>query len=402
MNSRASGLVESEIIGVYDANKVASKSRQNGANGVNKRDVDDTFEAPVPIFPHLILGKAPERRWLVRDWIPMGDVTGIYGDGGLGKTTLAQQLLTSCAIAGRTWLGLHVEPVPSIGFFCEDTETELWRRQDVINAHPAYHAQKSDLCDAVWLPRRGQDNVLIRFSKTGCAELTPLYFWLREYALDIKAKLVEIDPASYVFGGDENDRHEVTRFVDGALGDMALKLGAAVVLTAHPSRSGLRSGSNDAGSTAWQNTFRSRLSISPAPDVDGIADVDGRVLHRHKSNFAKRDEVINFRYDNGVFAPRSAAYDTAYRRPAEDVFMALLDEHIAQNRGPLSPSKNSGSNYAPRIFAQKLEQERDGYGQDQFARAMDGLLRAEALVIETYGRKGDERRKILRAGSRLL
>src|SRR5579872_5975361 len=39
------------------------------------------------VAPSLLHDKpVPERRWLVRDWIPDGVVTGLYGPGGLGKT----------------------------------------------------------------------------------------------------------------------------------------------------------------------------------------------------------------------------------------------------------------------------------------------------------------------------
>jgi hypothetical protein len=38
---------------------------------------------------------APPRLWNVPDWVPRGVVTSLYGDGGIGKTLLAQQLDTS-------------------------------------------------------------------------------------------------------------------------------------------------------------------------------------------------------------------------------------------------------------------------------------------------------------------
>ena len=48
----------------------------------------------------------PPRRWLVDGWIPMGAVTMLAGDGGVGKSLLAMQLATACAI-GQPWLGQH-------------------------------------------------------------------------------------------------------------------------------------------------------------------------------------------------------------------------------------------------------------------------------------------------------
>jgi hypothetical protein len=83
-------------------------------------------EPPRPISPVSLTGlEVPARRWLVPDWLPSGVVTGLYGDGGVGKSLLAQQLQTAMAI-GSVWLGLRVEEGASLGVYCEDSFDELW------------------------------------------------------------------------------------------------------------------------------------------------------------------------------------------------------------------------------------------------------------------------------------
>jgi hypothetical protein len=84
-----------------------------------------------------------------------------------------------------------------------------------------------------------------------------------------------------------------------------------------------------------------------------------------------------------------------FRRSVDDVFMALLDAHEGANRRPLSESKNA-TNYAPRVFARAPASERDGYGESDFARSLEGLFRAHKIASVDYGRKGDERKKIAR------
>src|SRR5437764_9477459 len=128
---------------------------------------------PLKLFkPVTLQGKpVPDREWLAQDWIPMGVVSAFYGDGGMGKTLLAQQLMTSC-VTGKPWLGLPVMRVPVIGFFCEDSIDELHRRQADINA--AYGCDFADLVDAVWISRLGFDNLLMTFHQ-GVGELTPTY-----------------------------------------------------------------------------------------------------------------------------------------------------------------------------------------------------------------------------------
>ncbi len=46
----------------------------------------------------------PALEWLVDGLIPMGTVTFLSGDGGLGKTQLGQQLVLAAAL-GASWCG---------------------------------------------------------------------------------------------------------------------------------------------------------------------------------------------------------------------------------------------------------------------------------------------------------
>src|ERR1700722_16418463 len=73
---------------------------------------------PLIITPKSLGDKSPPARvWIVPEWLPCGVVTGLYGDGGLGKSLLAQQLQTAGG-AGKTWLGLNVERTPSLAVYC--------------------------------------------------------------------------------------------------------------------------------------------------------------------------------------------------------------------------------------------------------------------------------------------
>ena len=149
---------------------------------------------PRRISPASLFGKKPpQRAWIVRDWIPCGVVTGLYGDGGLGKSLSAQQLQTGAAL-GTTWLGLPVEQVASLGVYCEDDEDELWRRQDDINQ--SYGVEDGGrLASLEWMPRLGEDNILMTFNSKGVGELTKFHEHVTTAALDLKARLVSIDCA---------------------------------------------------------------------------------------------------------------------------------------------------------------------------------------------------------------
>ena len=90
-----------------------------------------------------------------------------------------------------------------------------------------------------WLPRLGEDNLLMTFGRSGAGELTKFHAAVLASARDHKARLVIVDTAADTFGGNENDRGQVRQFVQRALGSIALAIDGSVILCAHPSRSGI-------------------------------------------------------------------------------------------------------------------------------------------------------------------
>lgn len=347
---------------------------------------------PIIIRPINLQGLViPPRQWLVRSWAPWGVVTGLYGEGGLGKTLLAQQLQTAGAL-GRSWIGLDTTPVRSLAMYCEDSADELWRRQAEIDTY--YGCDFRDLDDAVWMPRLGEENLLIRFGSKGVGELTPLHKLLIEAAKDHKAQLVIVDTVADTFGGNENDRGQVRQYVSWCLGTIAKEIGGSVVCCAHPSRAGITSGDGDGGSTGWSAAFRSRLSLHmPQADDGAPVDPDARVLTRKKANYAARNDAVSLHWKDGALVPDAVFGEVPrLRRSCVDVFMLLLDKLNTENR-PVSDTRNA-SNYAPRMFGRRPE--RDSYRERDFVRAMEELFAAEVITMEEYGRRSDLRRKIVR------
>jgi len=299
----------------------------------------------VIVSPTALCGiSPPERRWLVRDWIPYGVVTALYGDGGLGKSLLAQQLQTGTAL-GTAWLGLPVEHVASLGVYCEDSQDELWRRQASINE--SYRIDFDMLNDVHWLPRLGEDNLLMTFGRSGIAELRKFHAAVLAAARDHKARLVIVDTAADTFGGNENDRGQVRQFVQRALGSIALAIDGSVILCAHPSRAGITSGEGDGGSTGWSNAFRLRLYLrGPVLQPGEPPDPNARVLERRKANYAPRKDELRLRWRQGVIEPEAPVVPGITPLGKIDALGVFLD--LVQNR-TLSQVSNSG-NYAPRVF----------------------------------------------------
>ena len=324
----------------------------------------------------------PERRWLVPGWIPQGQVTMLSGDGGIGKSLLAQQLMTAAAL-GRNWLGLSVTPCKTLALFLEDDEDELQRRQEAINL--SYECAFADLeNNMAWISMVGVGVELADFSQYDGPQPSDAYHRLVAAAIEFGAGLVVLDSLHDVFSGNEINRYQARWFIR-LLQDLAQAIDGAVVLTAHPSLSGLSSGSGMSGSTAWNNAVRSRLYLH-RPEGDAVAaDESERILTRKKSNYARAGESLALNWCDGVFAPvhqTTGIVASMERRRAEAVFLDLLCRSEAEGR-PVSDNPRA-SNHAPKMFARRSRSMREGYVKRDFEIAMETLFSDSKIERVSY------------------
>jgi RecA-family ATPase len=272
--------------------------------------------------------------------------------------------------------------------YCEDDLDEMHERQDAINRF--YGVTFDDLGLMRWLPRLGKDNVMMTFEQ-GRGTLTTLFHNVLAEVKAFGAQLVIFDTLSDVFAGSEIDRNQARQFVQQCPALIAREIGGAVVCCAHPSLTGMNSASGNSGnsgSTAWPAAFRSHLYLEVPKAADGEEpDANGgdqRVLTRKKSNWAKKGETLPMHWKDGVFvADQSTAgiIGSIERRACERVFLDLLDKTSAEGRR-VSQSPNS-ANFAPRVFAQRLD--RDGYKLRDFRPAMERLFYARRIKNVPYG-----------------
>jgi RecA-family ATPase len=279
---------------------------------------------PLPLLDPLAWDGAPipERKWIVSDLIPEANVTLLGGDGGLGKSQLALQLMVACVL-GRDWLGLPAQRCKVLGVFCEDDEEELHRRLDAIATH--YGASLADLEDLALIERVDQDNLLMEYPSQWESGQTTAFYQRLETAMTAHgAKLVILDSLHDFFGGNENSRPHARQFIT-SLRSLVLETRGAIVLTAHPSLSGRNTGTGEAGSTAWNNAVRSRLYLTaPQRDDEGPTDRDYRELKTMKANYSAAGSVIRLRWREGVFEPESSA------RPLGIVENLQLDNDLVE------------------------------------------------------------------------
>ncbi|CAA7621149.1 bifunctional DNA primase/polymerase [Magnetospirillum sp. UT-4] len=330
----------------------------------------------------------PDRQWIAHDWIPCHTTTALYGDGGVGKTLLAQQLLTAVA-SNRAWCGLQVKQVKAIGFFCEDSADELHRRQDAICR--GLDLGLGDLEDLRFFSRVADDNLLMTFDADGTGRRTPLWEAFRRAVLDFGAQLVVVDTAADVFGGNENIRNQVRQFI-AMLTSLAMEIDGSVILCAHPSVSGIASGHGFAGSTAWNNSVRSRLYLTrPGDEGDQEdADTNERILTRMKANYAASGEAIRLKWDDGALMPierETGFFGAMERGRAETAFIEALRKLEKQGR-EASPSVNAGS-YAPKLI--KAMPEGKGHRLEDLRRAMETLFADGRITVVEVGRHKSKR-----------
>jgi len=331
------------------------------------------FEPGEFVNPTMLEGfTPPPREWFVEGYIPHKTVTLLSGDGGLGKSLLALQLLASAA-AGKPWLGMETMRCNGFGLFCEDSNEELWRRLEVINN--AYDVNMGGYDSFSWLSGIGCDPVLMNFEGGDHGNLTGFYDKIDNYLSSdpfLFSELIVIDTASDVFAGDENKRIHTRNFINRCLNKLAQERGATIILTSHPSRAGMQDGSGLSGSTAWNNSVRSRLYLT-RPEDDKNKKSNRRVLRVMKSNYGSTEHELEIEWRNGVFMP---VLNTIGQNPSdreindEATYLSALEK--LRERGQRALVHKNQASYGPSLM--KLMQETRGVSKSRLEEAQDRLM----------------------------
>lgn len=291
----------------------------------------------------------PIREWEVEGWIPKGEVTLLYGDGGIGKTLCAHQYAT-CAAAKVKWLGMPTRPARVMAMFCEDGEDELHRRQHDIDR--AMGLTPDDYSDNLRIAsRKYMDNLLTIWNQhTGEMKRTAVWNALRDDAVRWGATVIIVDTIADTYSGSEIDRVQVNTFVKSCLGRLAQEINGSIIALGHPSMSGMASGSGSSGSTAWSNAARSRLYLRYPK---GVESGDYRELAGMKLNYGPKGALLKLKWSHGAFTVTSGnvpGTSGAEFQSIDDVLEDYLREALAQLEvRPLS-DKPKNVNYAPRVL----------------------------------------------------
>ena len=246
-----------------------------------------------PIPASQLLRQPPPREWMVEGAFPRGTVAMLSGDGGIGKSLLMQQLLTSASL-GLPWLGMAAQTGRGLFLACEDDDDELHRRQHAIMRHLSRDIEDAIEGGLYLAGRVGKDNTLVRLDrKTWTMTTTDLFARILQFALQRGVSYVVIDTATQTFAGNQNDEQQVVQFIN-ALRRLAIAIQGIVVITKHPSMAGRALGTGESGNTAWHNSVRSRLYVYERKD--GTTELRGM-----KSNYSRKLGKIALKWERGVF-----------------------------------------------------------------------------------------------------
>ena len=379
-------------------------------------------KAPPVLLPliniRLWQGKEPKpRRWVVRERIPAVNVTLLTGQGGVGKTLLMQQLAVATVLgSNKGWIGEMPEPGPVLFITAEDDEDELHFRFHKI---AAYYETDFDALAAAGLhllSLAGKDAAMATVNQKGIVTPTELFKTTARTARELKPRWIGLDTAADIFIVNERDRSEVRQCIS-LLRGLCLDIDTSVILLAHPSLAGISSGSGLSGSTAWNNSVRSRLYLKSEKkkenddEDEDEGDGVGRVLEFMKSNYSALAKPVKLTWRDGLLVPDTiptlapidrAALDERARR----VFMELLARYNKQDR--TVSSKEKANNFAPKEFMEKDEAQmlhaNKGERKRLLTQAMKHLL-DKGRVVPGMGPMREvpsKRRDCLYAGGTLL
>ncbi|MCJ7995889.1 AAA family ATPase [Rhizobium cremeum] len=329
----------------------------------------------------------PVREWFLEGLIPNRTVTILNGDGGVGKSLLALQIAAAAAMGCET-LGLTPTADRALYIGAEDEAEEFHRRLADISA--SMDRDLASLHSLQVLSLADSDAILATPDKNGTMHPTDLWLEIAEHVEKFKPRFVVFDTAADLFGGDEIKRPHVRGFI-ALLRKMAIEGDCAVLLLAHPSVEGMKSGSGSSGSTAWNNSVRSRLYLT-RPTGDSI-DPDARVLKTMKANYGTTGDEIRLRWKAGAFVlddgtPSPAAALLAKR--ADDIFIQLLDGINASGQ---RVSSSKSVTYAPSVMADMPGAA--GVKKKELEAAMKRLLASGKLRVEMEGPASKQRQRLV-------
>ncbi len=260
--------------------------------GGRRKQIKDIAAETAPLEPHAVLGgpvlicmadvERTEIDWLWPGRIPLGRITMLVGQPGLGKSFLTCDM-TARVTTGADWPDGKKCPTGSVILICgEDDPGDTIRPR--LNAHGA-SVNRVHLLSMV--RRIGEDGKLHEVMFT-LADLPSLETALKAHR---DCKLVVIDPiGSFIGGKVDTYRENEVREVLAPVAKLAEKYGATVLVVAHRRKaSGNSADDLTMGSKGFTGIARAVWHLSRDPQ-----NKERRLMLPGKNNLAREGDGLAF------------------------------------------------------------------------------------------------------------
>lgn len=309
--------------------------------------IGDFGNADRPISAsELAEGDYPPATFLIHGILPENLPTLLYADGGIGKTTLSENMAVSIA-AGLPFLGFKTKKAPVLLVLAEDDYGETKRRLLAICA--ARSIRLSDLPIHIWA-RPGRDSVIANVGDDGSYQDLPFAASLRAELAKHRGCFLVLDSLSDIAIFDEIKRLAVNALCKRLLGGLCRDFGCTILVLGHPSKSAMEDGRLYSGSTAFNNAVRQRLTLEKPPTHD--PECTTRIFKVAKSNYAPTLELPLILEDS-VFHLASAATQVRRTEDERRQLFLLVKELLEQGQRIV---RSNGNGLGPKDLANAYAQ----------------------------------------------
>jgi RecA-family ATPase len=342
--------------------------------------------------------------FLIPDWLPTGYATLLAGHGGAGKSQVAL-MLAVCLASGRPFFGMPVKRSRVLVIDCEDRENVVHWRLARLCAHLGVDlASLRGMLDIIDLV--GHDAILWASPDREGRALTAAYGALVQRIEAQQSQVLIVDGISDTFGGNENARSDVKRYVNALLALISPDTGA-LLLVGHVDKSTAKTsttGEGYSGSTGWHNAVRARWYLHPETrDSDEGAERTGELLlELQKSNLGRTDQSIRLAWDDAAHVLAAKTEGTGFvhldrveRERGEEtgVLAALL---ACSARGYV-PAAMTGPRTAYNVLSAAAEFPdtlRSAGGKSRFKRLLERLRHRGDIIETSHMRGGKDRHPV--------
>jgi putative DNA primase/helicase len=253
--------------------------------------------------------------WLWLNWIALGKVSVLAGEGGRGKSTILCDI-TARTTTGDQWPdGAPASDVGSVIILAAEDDVE-----DTLA--PRLMAAGADLTRVFVIRSVMEENRRRSFNLQ--ADLERLEAEIRKRD---NVKLVIIDPISSYLGKVDSHKNADVRSVLEPIGDMAARLRVAIICNNHFSKGGGNANNRVIGSVAFVNQARAAFIVTPDED-----DETRMLLIPSKMNIAPirhglayRIEGCQVSFEGTEIATSRIMYESTPITVTADQALAALD-----------------------------------------------------------------------------